>query len=316
MTYLIPILVLIVIAIVAVLYFRKASSISISSVAGEAEQYDAVEKLDGALIQHGNMNDRIYLIKLGESQPDELIPQLDELAQENNYSKIFAKVPASEIPIFTEAGFRKEGVVPNLFNNSEDGYFIAKYPDPERKVEELAAKYQEVMNITIDKLSDKKEPPIIEDNIRICTPNDLEEMAEIYSQVFPSYPFPIHDQDYLAETMESNVKYFCVENEGRIAALSSSEIDFKGANAEMTDFATLPEMRGNSYAWALLAKMEEEMDKIGIYTVYTIARAISPGMNITFARSGYNYGGRLVNNTNISGNIESMNIWYKSLEDK
>jgi hypothetical protein len=36
-------------------------------------------------------------------------------------------------------------------------------------------------------------------------------------------------------------------------------------------------------------------------------------MNITFAKLGYRYGGRLINNTNISGSIESMNVWYKSL---
>ncbi len=60
--------------------------------------------------------------------------------------------------------------------------------------------------------------------------------------------------------------------------------------------------------------MEEKSFKLGIKTVFTIARAKSPGMNITFARSGYDYGGTLVNNTNISGQIESMNVWYKSLK--
>ncbi|MFH1725408.1 MAG: putative beta-lysine N-acetyltransferase, partial [Elusimicrobiota bacterium] len=46
----------------------------------------------------------------------------------------------------------------------------------------------------------------------------------------------------------------------------------------------------------------------------TIARAVSFGMNIAFARVGYSFGGTLWNNTNISGNIESMNIWHKRLD--
>jgi len=46
---------------------------------------------------------------------------------------------------------------------------------------------------------------------------------------------------------------------------------------------------------------------------YTIARALSAGMNVTFARAGYDYGGTLTNNTNICGQIESMNVWYKPL---
>jgi hypothetical protein len=48
-------------------------------------------------------------------------------------------------------------------------------------------------------------------------------------------------------------------------------------------------------------------------TPYTIARSASPGMNVTFVKSGYRYGGRVINNTNISGRIESMNVWYKHL---
>ena len=46
-------------------------------------------------------------------------------------------------------------------------------------------------------------------------------------------------------------------------------------------------------------------------TWYTIARALSAGMNITFAKAGYRYAGTLVNNTDISGTIESMNVWWR-----
>ncbi len=302
---------LVVITILIIVRHKKTTNIK-STPATNAEQ-DTIEKLDGALIQHGNLSDRIYLMKIGQSQTDELIPQLEELAESNSYSKIFAKVPASELEPFTEAGYRKEGIVPNFYSNGDDGYFIAKYPDPERKIEELASQYDEVMQITIEKVAQQNSAITNDNNIRLCTTDDLDEMAKVYDQVFPSYPFPINDPAYLEETMESHIKYFCIEKDGKIAALSSSEIDFNSGNAEMTDFATLPEMRGNNFASSLLARMEKEMRKMSINTVYTIARAISPGMNITFARGGYSFGGRLVNNTNISGKIESMNIWYKSI---
>jgi hypothetical protein len=44
-----------------------------------------------------------------------------------------------------------------------------------------------------------------------------------------------------------------------------------------------------------------------------IARAPSFGMNITFARMGYSFAGRLINNTNIGGQFEDMNVWHKNL---
>jgi putative beta-lysine N-acetyltransferase len=113
--------------------------------------------------------------------------------------------------------------------------------------------------------------------------------------------------------MEDNVVYFGVFRNGKAVALSSAEIDFEHSAVEMTDFATLPEFRGKGLSSHLLMRMAEEMKAMGIRTAFTIARAGSYGMNIVFAKCGYEYCGRLVNNTNISGNIESMNIWYLDL---
>jgi len=59
--------------------------------------------------------------------------------------------------------------------------------------------------------------------------------------------------------------------------------------------------------------MEEVVKEEGFKTAYTIARSKSTGMNITFARAGYGYQGKLINNTNISSGIESMNVWSKAL---
>jgi GNAT superfamily N-acetyltransferase len=81
----------------------------------------------------------------------------------------------------------------------------------------------------------------------------------------------------------------------------------------MTDFATDPEHRRASLAAHLLAAMEADARQDGVKTAFTIARAVSYGINIMFARAGYAFGGTLVNNTNISGRVQSMNIWYKPL---
>ena len=149
--------------------------------------------------------------------------------------------------------------------------------------------------------------------IRRCIPEDAPRMSEIYTEVFPSYPFPVHDPEYLRQTMRENVVYFGVERNGLMVGLSSAEIDTTQKNAEMTDFATLPDLRGQGLARRLLLRMEDCMLRRGLRTLYTIARAASAGMNTVFARCGYHFGGTLVNNTNIAGRIESMNVWYRRL---
>ena len=56
------------------------------------------------------------------------------------------------------------------------------------------------------------------------------------------------------------------------------------------------------------------MSQEGMKLSYTIARATSYPINRVFSGAGYKYGGRLTNNTNICGSIESMNVWYKYLD--
>ena len=138
-------------------------------------------------------------------------------------------------------------------------------------------------------------------------------MAALYREVFASYPFPIHDTAYLRQTMEDNVVYFGVWEGDKLIALSSAEMDVAAGNAEMTDFATLPTCRGRGVAQHLLQEMEVEMANRNIWSLYTIARAYSHGMNVTFAKNGYRYGGTLTHNTDIAGDLESMNVWYKQL---
>ena len=116
-----------------------------------------------------------------------------------------------------------------------------------------------------------------------------------------------------AKPWQENIAYYCVRNDNRIVALASAEMDHEGLNVEMTDFATLPDYAGNGYALFLLHRMEQDMRQRGYLTSYTIARSESIGMNITFAKLSYTCAGTLVNNTNISGQIESMNVWYKHL---
>jgi putative beta-lysine N-acetyltransferase len=149
--------------------------------------------------------------------------------------------------------------------------------------------------------------------LKKMTKKDALIMAKLYESVFETYPFPIHDAQYLKKTMEENIHYYGIFHGDKLVALSSSETDPDYENSEMTDFATIPSYRGKSLALLLLLEMEDSMKNLGFKTLYTIARAKSYGMNATFAKAGYSFGGTLINNTNISGDIESMNVWYKNL---
>ncbi len=275
---------------------------------------DKVEELQGCLIQHGPCNDRVYLMRLNPGAPAaDVAALLLALAGRHGCGKIFAKVPEEAAACFLQAGFEEEARVPGFFAGRTAALFLCRYLREERRREADAAAMEDILRLAEAKRGGAMPALAPRFTLRRCEEADAAAMAAIYRQVFPTYPFPIHEADYLIETMRSHVAYFGVEAEGRLAALGSAEIDQEAASTEITDFATLPEWTGSSLALHLLRRMEAHLRQEGIMTACTIARAMSPGMNITFAKAGYQFAGRLKNNTNISGSIESMNVWHKPL---
>jgi len=275
---------------------------------------DIIERIGTSLIQHGKSSNRVYLMKLCRSDYPEILHKIYNLAKENNYTKIFVKIPAWAQPEFEQDGYTTEAHIPNFYKGEEDAFFMARFLDAHREKQESAALIEEIIAFTKKMQSNQLAAELDEKySIDILTSKDAEHMAAVYKTVFETYPFPIHNPVYLLETMRDNIVYFGIWKNEKLIALSSCEMDEQSKNVEMTDFATLPEYRSQGFASFLLGKMEPEMKKRGIKTAYTIARAVSYGMNITFAKHNYIYTGTLTNNTNISGEIESMNVWYKSL---
>lgn len=348
------------------------------------------------VIQHGELNKRVYLIKLDERDVNNITSLLNVLARERSYSKIFCKVPAWAAPVFNADGFIMEAFIPRFYAGSQGVCFMSKFLNSDRLLgiendalkdfsKMLGAFRAEEADAPGEKVQEKESP---EDNtgqsprasiasrvaraaravtttrpgtvsegastesennpsthsresvvkefdggqedqpawheadaatikegpgVDILGEEEADEISEIYKRVFKSYPFPIHDPNYIRKTMREHIRYFGIRANGNLIALSSAEMDVNAANAEMTDFATLPEARGKRTAYYLLRAMEAEMRQTGLKTLYTIARLNSLPMNKTFLKHGYIYSGTLINNTNIDGSIESMNVLYKHI---
>jgi putative beta-lysine N-acetyltransferase len=278
---------------------------------------DAVIRIGDSVIQHGKHNDRVYLMSLSSSDRDPIDPILatmELLAVENGYSKIFCKIPVPLRRDFLAGGYVEEAYIPGFFGDSEDASFMCRYFSQSRMRDGNITENLEVLGAALRRQYKKNDHKLPADACcDICTGEDVEAMADVYREVFATYPFPVFYPAYLLKTMSEGFLYFCIRNRGRIVALSSCEADTENRTAEMTDFATLPGCRGKGYSQYLLHEMEQEMRRRNVNVAYTIARAGSYGMNIVFSGSSYQYAGTLINNTNISGGFESMNVWYKRI---
>jgi len=270
---------------------------------------DKIETIQGSVIQHGHHNDRVYLMHLHGTDHPVLIETIDRLARAHGYGKIFAKIPATAWQRFQNAGYVQEAIVPGFFKGEIDGLFIAKFlsKDRQQPTHETGGVRGKNHRPRADKTANL---PIM---IEACAPADAPTMAKIYARTFGTYAFPIHRPAYIRQMMARDTIYCCARIKEEMAALAAAEIDPESQVCEMTDFATRLEYRRMGLAHRLLERLDEEAPNQGVKTAYTIARSDSAGMNRVFEKAGYQYAGRLVNNTQIGGRIRSMNVWYKPL---
>jgi putative beta-lysine N-acetyltransferase len=277
-------------------------------------QPDTISSIGRSLVQFGNLNARVYLMKLDFRDLPGIVVHLERLAREKGLTKICAKVPLQVRSHFLGRGFVQEARVPGMFQAREDGLFLARFLEGGRERPDHVLNRAPLSEEQHDGswIHPSKARPSGH-QVRRMGRERARSISEVFQAQFSAYPFPLHDPAYVRECQRSHVSFFGIEAQGEIAALASSEMSKEAGYVEMTDFVTLPRYQGQGLATALLQAMEEEMRNLGFKTAFSIARARSAGMNAVFARQGYAFGGRLVKNTCFNGRLEDMNIWSRRL---
>jgi hypothetical protein len=141
---------------------------------------DRVDKIGRSSVQHGPFNNRAYLMKLDPADVPGIVPKLRALCEKQGYSKVFAKVPASERAAFEEAGYREEATIPGLYGGSEDAVLLALYLDPARAQEQRAAAVNEILELARAK-AERLPDSVLRGTHRIdqAGPEDVEAMGDV-----------------------------------------------------------------------------------------------------------------------------------------
>ena len=95
-------------------------------------------------------------MKLDKSDFPNIISTLDNIAKENTYTKICAKIPYSLKGEFIKSGYIVEATIPRFYNCVEDVIFISKYFSEERALIKDCNEIKKVIAISCEKDKIKK----------------------------------------------------------------------------------------------------------------------------------------------------------------
>lgn len=210
-------------------------------------------------------------------------------------------------------GFELEGVIPGYFNGT-DNYIMTMYTKNERRTSEVWLKENEIL------LDIKHKGPVVSEQslpadyiLRKAEVSDAKQLSDLYGKVFQIYPTPMNNSEYVETMINDGTYFYLVEYRNEIVSAASADVNMAYHNAELTDCATLPAHRKHGLMKKLLSYLEQDLRKNGVYCAYSLARALSFGMNSAFFQLGYHYHGRLTKNCYIFDKLEDMNVWAKDL---
>jgi putative beta-lysine N-acetyltransferase len=258
-------------------------------------------------------NQRIKLLGYRASNFEALILRLRALASANGLDKIVAMATHDDWQEFLRFGYVLEAVIRH-YHRGEDAFVVSKFRSQER----LTSTALMEETLLIEKIMAVRRPQAPATlpagyAIDLAERGDIPELVALYATIFESYPSPLIHPSYLETVFGEETVFAVCRHQGRIVAAASIELHASDLAAEMTDCATVAEHRGCGLMTHLLRFLENELERREYLCAYTMARARSYGMNAVFHGLGYEFMGRLVNNCDIYGAYEDMNIWVRRL---
>jgi putative beta-lysine N-acetyltransferase len=259
-------------------------------------------------------NQRIKIIDYEGPNYADLILQVRWLAEANGFDKIICMASHEDWIEFLKHGYVLEAVL-KYFRHGTDAFIMSKFRSQDRLVspnlmEEILL-IEKIMSQTAGH-RDAAQPAVGgEYHLRMARITDIPNLIALYQSIFETYPSPLVHISYL-ETVFQKETLFAVYAKGdEIVAAASAELHPEHKTAELTDCATHPQARGLGLMSHILLFLEAELKERNYLSSYTMARGRSFGMNNVFFKLDYEFMGRLVNNCDIFGCYEDMNIWVK-----
>lgn len=277
--------------------------------------FETIENIDGALVYHGNMHNRIYFSEAENINLDNLLQKMKDLAKKKRYEKILGKASEKGLNVLKSQGFIVEAKIPGLYNGSVDGYFLADYTNEKRHVND-----EKIMKTiaTVKTIAEAANKPNTDSHFLMPENLDIKELSsadfhlleELHQKAYKYHPHQIKDAAYFSKLKNLNHQFYGLFQNGELLVSAILAVNSSESNVEIVDFVTHPDYRGQNLSYFLVQDIKNKMDQLGCKTIYTMVRSTSYGLNITFSKHGFVLAGTLINNCMVRDAMESMNVWY------
>lgn len=259
-------------------------------------------------------NRRLKVLDYRATDYGALVRKLDFLAEANRFDKIWVKADGKDWEQFLRFGYVLEGLL-KYANRGRTAYMVSKFRSQQRIHSRELMKETRLIEEILGRTRRETPRPLGAGYVLdFARETDVDGMLALYRRVFRTYPSPLTYREYLTAVLHRDALFRVIrDRSGQVVSVASAELDRAHRSAELTDCATHPAERGKGLMSVILHALENDLRKSGYVCAFTMARARSYGMNAAFHALGYEFNGRMINNCDIYGAFEDMNLWVKDL---
>lgn len=255
------------------------------------------------------------LVRLDSGDIPDVVGHLELLAGSYGYTRLTARVPAAQTRHFVSAGYHLEASIPHFYREGETLCFLARDLGEAAEKERLPLLLTRILAAAEMQQLSAAVPLPEGGTLRLAESSDIGELSRFYRDIKAAKGAAVDDPLFLDNALGRGDLFLGLWISGALVAVCGATHDAASGTAELAHFAIAPEHRGEGLALLLLQRVAELSAARGTRLLWSAVRAYTPGINITFARGGYRLGGTLTNSTCIYGAPESVNVWYKSLDE-
>jgi putative beta-lysine N-acetyltransferase len=266
-----------------------------------------------ANIQLDPYNSRARLLNY-QGDSEKIIEGMKQICRKHHFGKMVCAVYPRDRSAFIDHGFLLEGRISGFFRGETADCF-SYFFDQQRAKSDFLSKEDDVISYCADIDPEGDLPEDSDTELRTAHKEDADEIAGLFREVFPLYPTPMDEPEYIKKIMDQDVLFKVMEKEGMPVSVASADMNPQFLHAEITDCATLISSRGKGYLNQLVVSLENDLRTLGYITAFSLSRARLFGINVVLSKRGYEYSGRHINNCRIMNGFEDMNIWVKRLKN-
>lgn len=259
-------------------------------------------------------NRRLKVLDYRATDYAAMVAKLHFLAEANRFDKIWVKADQRDWEQFLRFGYVLEGLL-KYANRGRTAYMMSKFRSQQRLHSRELMKETLLIEEILGRTRRETPRPLPAGySLDFARESDVDGMLALYRRVFRTYPSPLTYREYLTAVLHRDALFRVIRDKsGQVVSVASAELDKAHKSAELTDCATHPSERGKGLMSVILDALENDLRKAGYVCAFTMARARSYGMNAAFHALGYEFNGRMINNCDIYGAFEDMNLWVKDL---